>query len=535
MAPTQDNPHGRAQVTALVPTVVLLLIYGMLVLPHGAFAEGKTPAPAFPDGLSWLNVSRPLSLEDLRGRVVVLDFWTYGCINCLHVAEELKHLEERFGDDLVVIAVHSPKFENERRLATLRRFVLRYGRTHPVVSDPDMQLMHLYHARAWPTLFVLDPEGHVEGYVAGEGHEALLERTIARLLRAHPDRQPRALPLALESEKVLSSFLAAPGKVSTDGHRVAISDTLHHRLVITDTEGHLLKIVGEGRPGLRDGGAPLARFNAPQGSAFVGDALYVADTGNHALRRIALDTWEVELVAGTGTIGELQDGDFDAREVGLRSPWDLARDGDILYVAMAGTHQIWQYDPGRGRLSRWAGSGREGIRDGELDSASFSQPSGLAIAQRHLYVADPEASAIRRIDLATRRVDTLIGTGLFDFGDRDGTLALAQLQHPLGVAVTPDHRLLIADTYNHKLKVADLPTGSIVTLLGSGRPGAGDVDRLELNEPAGITVLGSQILIADTNNDRIVAYDLDSSQARVWAIDAGADPAKAAATQQTRR
>lgn len=503
---------------AILRTTLLLL---SLLLTHSlvAAAEGNRPAPEFPADLPWLNVSRPLTMDDLRGRVVILDFWTYGCINCLHVAEELKRLEQQFGDDLLVIGVHSPKFDNERRLSTLRSMVLRYQRDHPVVNDTELKLMRLYRARAWPTLVVLDPHGGVEGYVAGEDHEELLARTIRRLLKETPDRPaPPPLPIALERERAAASYLAAPGKISSGNGRVAISDTLHHRILIVNSKGRVLQVIGDGRPGRRDGPASQARFRSPQGTVFVGNQLYVADTGNHLIRKIELATGKVSTVAGKGQIGDLVLGEFDALEIGLRSPWDLAWDGAYIYIAMAGAHQIWRYDPKQQRLTAWAGTRREGIREGEITRATFSQPSGLALHDKMLYVADPEASAIRIVDLSRRLVKTLVGTGLFDFGDRDGPLRRALLQHPLGITVAGDGTLFVADTYNHKIKVID-PGGKMVrTIVGSGRPGAGSAGKLLLNEPGGVAMLGDKVLIADTNNDRILILDPQQRTLRRWAL-----------------
>ena len=498
---------------------VLILLVSLVLPVNSSASRENVRAPEFPAELPWLNVSRPLVLDDLRGRVVILDFWTYGCINCIHVAEELKRLEETFGEDLVVIGVHSPKFDNERRLSTLRHITLRYDRRHPIVNDIDLRMMRLYRARAWPTLVVLDPQGGVEGYVTGEGHEELLARTVKRLLKdAEDGAMRRALPVALERDRVESSYLAAPGKVAVDGDRVAISDTLHHRLLIADTNGSVLQVIGDGRPGLRDGPPQQARFRTPQGVLFVGKQLYVADTGNHALRKVDLSTGEVTLVAGTGQIGDLKSGEFKASAVGLRSPWDLAWDGIKVYVAMAGTHQIWQYDPKLQRIAAWAGTSREGIEDGKVSEATFSQPSGLAIHDGTLFVADPEASAIRVIDLADQSVKTIVGTGLFDFGDRDGLTEKALLQHPLGIAAADDGKVVVADTYNHKLKIIDLKNRKIATVAGSGSPGRQKNGAMLMNEPGGAAMLGKNVLIADTNNDRILLHDLSEKSTEIWMI-----------------
>jgi thiol-disulfide isomerase/thioredoxin len=476
------------------------------------------PAPDFAQGLQWLNVERPLSLSDLRGKVVILDFWTYGCINCIHVMEELARLRARFGNKLAVIGVHSPKFENEGNIETLKQFLVRYQRDEPVVNDPDALMMRAYGVRAWPTLVVIDPLGGYVGHVAGEGHESRLAKAIDKLLGMYPDAiDDTPLPLVLDHMVVGGGWLAAPEKIAVGDGRVAVSDSLKHRILVATPEGKILHLVGAEEPGLADGGLSEARFRAPRGLVFAPDGkLYIADTGNHVIRQVDLDAGRVTTIAGTGRRGLRADGTSDPLSIDLRSPWDLALDGDDLYIAMAGDHQIWRLDLAKGALSPYAGSGREGIDDGRLSRATFSQPSGLALAGGKLYVTDPEASAIREIDLEKGRVRTLVGTGLFDFGDRDGDLARAQLQHAVGVAVWPGGDLLVADTYNHKLKRLDLERGRLVTLLGDGEPGGGTGKKVRLNEPGGLAVVGDRVLIADTNNGRILAYDPETDASEEW-------------------
>jgi len=476
------------------------------------------PAPDFPPGLQWLNVAEPLQLADLRGKVVILDFWTYGCINCIHVMEELARLRGRFGHKIVVIGVHSPKFDNEANIETLRSILVRYQRDEPVVNDPDYLMMRRYGVRAWPTLTVIDPAGGYVGSVTGEGNEKRLARAIDKLLAMHEDIVDE-IPIALALDDMKNGgWFAAPEKIAVASGRIAVSDSLLNRILVTDFDGKILYRIGGKEPGLRDGDLSEARFRAPRGMVFGPDGiLYVADTGNHAIRRIDLDSNRVSTIAGSGRKGLREQGATDPLALNLRSPWALALGGDRLYIAMAGDHRIWRMDLARNRLAPYAGSGREGIEDGDLKDATFSQPSGLSLHGNKLYVADAEASAIRQIDLDKGQVRTLVGTGLFDFGDRDGKLARAQLQHALGISVWKDNRILIADTYNHKLKLLDLKAGKLNSLLGDGKPGARlDASETRLNEPGGLAVSGNQVLIADTNNGRILAFDPRTSQVRLW-------------------
>jgi len=485
--------------------------------------SGGAPNLAFPDGLEWLNVERPLTAEDLAGKVVILDFWTYGCINCVHVIEELRQLENKFGDKLAVVGVHSPKFDNEKNLESLRNTVVRLDRRHPIVNDPDWRLMDLYRVHAWPTLAVFTPDGRWLGRVTGERNADRLERAIVKVVELYRDEMDeRPLPVSLEKARFAESRLAAPGKiaVSGDGSRVAISDTLHHRIILADTSGKVLRTFGSGTPGLRDGPADDAQLNAPQGLVFGDDILRVADTGNHAVRLLYVKTGGVKTLAGTGRIGLLRRGEYDAMHLDLRSPWDLALKGSDLYIAMAGSHQIWRLGLKDGKIRPYAGSRREGIDTGSLERASFSQPSGLALSGEDLFVADAEASAIRRIRMDIGKVENLVGKGLFEFGDRDGGLNDVRLQHASGVAVLDADRLAIADTYNHKIKLLDLKEGRVTTLLGTGEPGGrlGTISETQLNEPGGVAVSNGCILVADTNNHRILELDLEAGTVREFLL-----------------
>ena len=506
----------------LLGLCALLLCWLAATPAVGYELRDNVQAPGFPDGLPWLNVERPLGLADLHGKVVILDFWTYGCINCIHIMEDLKRLEAKYGRQLVVIGVHSPKFDNEKNIETLRRVLLRYDRVDPVVHDIDFRLMRLYGARAWPTLFILDPAGGVVGKVSGEGHYRTLDKVISELFEEYADQlSDDPLPLLPEKTKLKDAVLAFPGKIAVSGSRVALSDTLHHRVLVTDQQGRVQQAFGGRTPGLADGDAHSARFSSPQGLTFADGMLYVADTGNHVIRAIDLKSERVETIAGTGKVGLSDTGGAVARDVNLRSPWDVAVAGDRLFIAMAGDHQIWLLDLASGRIGVYAGSGREGIRNGDLESAEFSQPSGLSLWGDWLYVADAESSAVRRIHLRGKRVETLVGTGLFDFGDRDGEFEQAQLQHPLGVAVLDNGDVLVADTYNHKVKRLRVQSRLVETLLGTGAPGDGENPNeiAALNEPGGLAVSGDEVLIVDTNNRRIVRFDLRAPSARAWPVE----------------
>jgi hypothetical protein len=395
-----------------------------------------------------------------------------------------------------------------------------HNRVHPVVHDTGFELMKRYGARAWPTLFVVDPEGGVVGKVTGEGHHRLLDRVVGDLIEAYAkELNDDPLPLLSEKDKLTGSELAFPGKIAVSDSMVAISDTLHHRIVITDHAGMVQRVIGGLEPGMIDGMATAARFSSPQGLAFGKKHLSVADTGNHAIRVIDLVSGGVETVAGTGKMGRGETGGPLATRIDLRSPWDVALAGDTLYIAMAGDHQIWRLDVSSREIGVFAGSGHEGIRDGDRQQATFSQPSGLSLNGEWLYVADAESSAVRRVNIAEDRVETLVGTGLHDFGDRAGDFERAQLQHPLGVATLPNGDVMIADTYNHKMKRLNLEPGSVQTVVGTGEPGSGSgAVEVMLNEPGGLAIFGRQVLIVDTNNHRILSFDMDRAETRNWRV-----------------
>ncbi len=503
--------------------VVTFFVFSLFLLPLQADEKPLFPsAPDFPEGLEWLNTSHPLSLSDLRGRIVILDFWTYGCINCIHVMEELGQLKKKYGHKLVVVGVHSPKFSNEQRLDNLRHILERFGRDDPVVNDPDYRMMQVYDARAWPTLVLIGPYGNYIGKLAGEGHVEKFSKAIDELLKIHAEGIVDHPPdFARTHQQQTAGWFGAPEKIAIGPNRVAISDSLWHRIVVTDARGVVLHIIGDKQAGFVDGDLQLARFRSPRGLSFETDGrLLVADTGNHAIRRIDLKKGQVSTIAGTGRKAESLKvaTDKKALELALRSPWDLLSIGSDLYIAMAGDHRIWRMNTASSELAPFAGSGHEGIDNGRPEEASFSQPSGLALQGDTLYVADAEASAIRKINLLTGRVDTLNGTGLFDFGDRDGPLETARLQHPQGIAGLLRDQLLVLDTYNHKLKRLDLTDRHIQTLpLGA---------EITLGEPAGLAADVDQVLIADTNNRRIISWQVATGKAAEWVLRSKASEAQ---------
>lgn len=415
-------------------------------------------------GRGWLNTGgRELSLKDLRGKIVLLDFWTFCCINCLHVLDELRPLEEKYGDALVVIGVHSPKFEHERDPAALAAAVERYGVHHPVLDDADMVMWQQYAAKAWPTLAVVDQTGYLVASMAGEGHAEGLSRLIDELVARggirHGD-SPYVPPA--ESE----TLLRFPGKaIELPGGNLLVSDSARHSVVELTPDGEtLVRRFGTGERG-RDGA-----FSEPQGllllppevAAAAGYDVVVADTVNHLLRGLRLDTGEITTVAGSGRPWRAAVEGDDALAADLSSPWDLAWFDGRVIVAMAGIHQLWWFDPTERTAGVYAGTTVESLRDGPLPDVWMAQPSGLSAAGDRLWIADSETSSLRWI--SGGEMHTAVGQGLFDFGHVDGPAKEALLQHPLGVAALPDGSVLIADTYNGAVRRFDPEAGTVSTV-----------------------------------------------------------------------
>lgn len=478
-------------------------------------AQDLTPgdrvrAPEFPAGFTWYNTEKPLSIAGLRGKVVLLDFWTYGCINCMHILPDLKKLEAKYPNNLVVISVHSAKFDTESEAANIRNALLRYNIEHPVLVDQKMRVWDEYTVRAWPSFVLIDPEGRVVGQTAGEGQYDLLDETIGKTIaQFRPKGILNETPLksALERAKVPSTPLWYPGKVAVGaGGNVALADSNHNRLVFWQPDaGKVEAVVGTGVAGLKDGSLTSAQFSNPQGLTFDPEKniWYVADTNNHAIRAVDLKAKTVTTIAGTGKQAAWRATGGQGTKAALSSPWDVLLEKKVLYIAMAGPHQIWQLDLGTGKVSVFAGSGIEARTDGTRKSAAFAQPSGLASDGKRLFVADSETSSIRAIDLPGHgeQVVTLAGGDLFDFGDKDGQGLSVRLQHPLGLDTGPDGGLYLADTYNSKIKRLDTKTGQVTTVYSGG-----------LYEPGGLAFAGDALYIADTNNNAFKKLDLKSKQ-----------------------
>jgi thiol-disulfide isomerase/thioredoxin len=462
----------------------------------------RVRAPELYGAGGWINTAEPLTLAGLRGRIVLLDFWTFCCVNCLHVIDELREVEKRYADVLVVIGVHSPKFAHEADHAALIAAVDRYEVDHPVLDDPGLVTWNQYAVRAWPTLAVIDPEGYVVAQLSGEGHGHGLAALLDELVDEHSAKgtlrrgdsyfTPPAEPV---------SALRFPAKLAVlPSGELLVGDARNHSLAVIDPEdlSTVVRRIGSERRGRADGSSSEAEFAEPQGvlvlpaavAEAVGYDVVVADTANHLLRGLALATGVVTTVAGTGAQwrpGSAAAG--PALAVDLSTPWDLAWFDEAVVVAMAGTHQLWTFDPLSGTACVLAGTTSEGLRDGPASTAWMAQPSGLAVDADILWIADSETSALRT--LRDGVLTTAVGQGLFAFGHRDGPAAVALFQHPLGVCVLPDGSVAVCDTYNNAIRRYDPVSGEVTTLT------------VGVSEPSGAVVVNGQLVVVESAAHRL--------------------------------
>jgi len=467
--------------------LLLSLLFVFFALPALAAETHATLAKGGSGG--WLNVTRPITEADMQGRVVLLDFWTYGCINCMQVVPDLEYLEQKFGDKLLIIGVHSAKFKGEQGSERILAAAKRFGLKHPVINDSDFAIWNSFDVQAWPTFVVLGPDGQEAARFSGEGHRSDLEDAITGVL---PDSNTKTASIAsLLDTKESGGVLSFPARmafyeIDNDNGLLFVADAGHNAILALDGDFKTVET--------------YKGFHQPRGIVVVGDTLYVADTGNHQIKTIDLKTKKISVVAGTGRQGydrSVQNG--DALKTSLASPWDIEplADGRIA-IAMAGLHQLWVYDPKTKTASVLAGNGKESIDDGAaIGTASLSQPSGLSRDGDTLYFVDAESSALRQLKDGT--VTTLIGTGLFDFGLKDGTYPSALMQHPQGL-FAENGKVYIADTYNNALRIYDTKTKQLKTVT---------LPASTLSEPGDLMVVMGMALVVDTNHHAIKQIDLE--------------------------
>ena len=440
----------------------------------------------------------------------------------MHIFPQLRKLERKYASELVVVGVHSAKFPTEKETDSLTAAVRRCELEHPVINDAEFRVWQQYSCRAWPTLMFIDPSGNVigkhEGELTFDQFDTLLSGMVAEFDETGVIRRS---PLPTSPPRGSESALSFPGKVLADnaGGRLFIADTNHNRIIVSSFDGEVKQVIGTGEEALVDGTLAQAAFNHPQGMAIDGDLLYIADAENHAIRRVDLSFGQVKTLAGTGEQGYERNGSQPGLSTSISSPWDVALHNGVVYIAMAGIHQLWALELETGIIAPYAGSGREAITDGPLATSALAQPSGITVGNdgaggERLYFADSETSAIRNADLNPNgSVRTLIGLGLFEFGDVDGEDFRVRMQHPIGIT-HHDGVLYVADTYNHKIKRVLPKTRSVFTVAGTGAPGYvdGPFAQARFSEPCGLSIANGMMYIADTNNHAIRVANMETSE-----------------------
>ncbi len=462
-------------------------------------------APELSHALEWLN-SPPLTLAEQRGRVVALAFFSAGSAFGQNLLDDLRALQAKHSEGLRVIGVHCPKFDAERQVRLVQKAISRLDVRFPVAHDPSFIAWQHYGIRAWPAVVLLDAAGRLVQVIHGDLQRAVIDRRIAEIIDQTQADERVFTPVQPASRTEHRGALHYPAGLAASPTHLYVADSGRHRILECTHEGRILRQFGSGNAGFLDGAGGECSFQSPRGLWVAKDLLYVADTGNHALRRIKLLNGEVETLAGTGKAGLIaQRGPVDARAQALNLPCDLAGSADKLYIAMAGANQIWEFDLVRRQLSALAGAGRLGLGDGPAGTALFGQPSGIALVQQTLYVSDAAASSIRSVNLGSGMVQTLVGQGLFAWGDQDGNRASAQLQFPLGLALDPrSPELWIADSYNSALRRLRL--------------GGGELRRFDLDcrlaEPSAICASAGTLWVANTNAHEVLRVDVAGATAR---------------------
>ena len=445
----------------------------------------------------WVNTPVRYTAKDLKNRILLLDFWTYACVNCFQAASEIEHLKKEFGPSLTVIGIHSAKFLNERETRNIKAAIDRYEIRHPVINDWSFTIWDKFGIRAWPSFVLINPDGKVIKKFEGEGEGKNIKNEILKL-KASFKGKIEEKPLLIDAEVSPQSPLKFPNKITfaQDIKTIFISDTGNNRILATDLTGKIKYA--------------LSGFHQPHGLLYHKNSLIVADTKNHQIKQVDLKTKNVTVLAGTGFRGHTyHPQNKPAIEVPLASPWALEsyKSPDLLAVAMAGLHQIWVYDFNSKQFSVLAGNGTEAMHDGKYPMNALAQPSALSFYDDKLYFLDAESSSLRV--LHDRFLTTIIGKGLFEFGFSDGLPPQAQLQHPQGLSVTQDGAV-IADTFNHALRLYNFKTRVLSTLSGQGRSGFknGNFKEALFNEPSGVIRIKNSYFVTDTNNHQIRVVNL---------------------------
>jgi len=466
--------------------------------------NARVAAPELPHGLEWINTDEPPTLAAMRGRVTLLHFWTFDSVNCINLLPDLRHLENKYHDGLSVIGVHTPKYDYQRQAAPVLKAVNRNHIRHPVANDPAYLTWQAYGVQSWPTLVLIDAQGQLAAVMQGESRRDEADAMIGHLLEEAAKQDLRVYESQISTVRPEPRQpLRFPTRLLITDSSLWIADTGHNRVLECNHEGRIVRQFGSGNPGFWDGTNLDAGFSGPQGMTIAKESVFVADTGNHAIRRIRLLDGEVKTVAGTGVLGHDIPHDYvEPTKVAMSAPHDVAAVGDNVDIAVSGQNQIWQFNLNTNKLVALAGSCKLGIDDGIGVAAAFAQPVSLCVIGQQLIVVDAAASAIRALRLLDNRVSTLLGVGLYDFGDVAGKRDTARLQNPLAACVDVRGLVFIADSYNGKIKALNLRTTEVRALNLPYR----------LQEPAGVALGANALWVSNTNAHEVVRVDLGSGQ-----------------------
>lgn len=476
----------------------------------------------------WLNLARKIEKKDLKNRIILLDFWTHSCVNCLHIIPEIKKLEKEFGNKILVIGVHSGKFENEKDIESIRKAVLKYVIDYPIVNDSMLKIWNEFEINARPTVVLIDPRGRVKKTYIGENDIKYARKTIKKLVekyRYHLNRDE--LPILLEKNKIIKTVLSYPTKISHSkkfsyksysGPAFFIANSARNSIIVAKENGEIITQIGLKDVGLQDGIFDVARFNFPSGILYNDGILYVADTQNHALRAINFKSGRVETLIGNKERGLVLKGETDALNFALALPLDLEFLGDKNKIAIAnsGTNQILLFDLKTNKIKPLAGSGVEGIIDGKFPKNSLTQTSSLSFYDGNLYFIDSSTSSLRVYE-KDGNIRTLIGDNLSDSGGhKDGDKKTALMQHPLDLFVNKNG-VYISDSFNHKIRKYQFNSKTIKDLFGDKR-GNSLGENVEFDEPDGVVIVDNDMFVVDGNNNRIVKINFDKMKSSLLNI-----------------
>jgi len=457
----------------------------------------RNRAPEFTPGIEWFNTDAPVRLAEQLGRVVLLNFCAFSSLLCRQIQEDLSGLGVKYRNDLVLVGIHSPRYPGEASAVHLRQCIDRYHVAYPVAHDPELKLWRLHAIKRQPTQVLIDRSGYVAGTFSGAWQPERLDQVIRYQCDREGEIPRRAVtPLRTRRPHGEPRALSFPGRIAVSDSRIFIADSGHNRILVTTHGGTILCQYGSESAGFIDGNGELAAFNNPQGMVLEDDFLYVADAGNHAIRRIHTRTDDVDTVAGDGKAAAGGSGLHpEPLACRLNAPHDLVMKDGMLYIAMTGANQIWRLSLLSNTIGVFSGTGEAGLVDGAPSRAMFAQPVGLGLIGQTLYVVDADAGAVRAVDTATGGVTTLVGRQLYGFGNRDGSGRAALLQYPQDIEADPQHKTLwVADSYNNKIRKIRLDSQLV----------SSPVIDCGLNEPGGLAFHNDTLYIANTHAHEIL-------------------------------